>query len=174
MGSGNRKPVFLLGFMGSGKTTVGQKLAQRVGWRFVDLDETIEENLHAAISEIFASRGESFFREVEQETLERLLIETEGSPACVLALGGGTFVQPQNVLLVRSHGGATIWLRCPPEQLLFRCAMMNNRPLFRDEASFHRLYREREPYYQTADFTVDTGDVAPDRVVDRIIALGLF
>lgn len=170
----NRRPIYLLGFMGSGKTTVGRRLAQRVGWRFLDLDETIEEQLHSSISQIFADRGEPFFREAEHETLRRLLADAERAPACVIALGGGTFAQPLNLQLIRSNGGATIWLCCPLDELLFRCATMNNRPLFRDEASFRELYRQREPFYEQADFTVDTAGLGPDAVVDGIIRLGLF
>lgn len=171
---GNRRKIFLLGFMGSGKTTVGQKLAQRLGWRFLDLDETIEHSLQRTITQIFADRGEPFFREIEYETLHRLIAEADAGRASVIALGGGTFAQFQNVQLIRSLGGVTIWLRCPPAELLFRCATMNNRPLFRDEASFRQLYQEREPFYQQADFTVDTAGLKPEEVVESILRLGLF
>ena len=172
--AGNRRFIFLLGFMGSGKTTVGQKLAQRLGWRFFDLDGSIEQTLSCTIAQIFAERGVPFFRQVEHETLRAFLAEAEQGLASVVALGGGTFAQPQNFLLIRSTAGVTLWLRCSPDQLLFRCATMTNRPLFRDEASFRQLYDERLPFYQQADYTVDTEGRSPEEVVDGIIRLALF
>lgn len=171
---GNRKLIFLLGFMGSGKTTVGQKLAQRLGWRFFDLDGTIERNLNCTIAQIFAERGEPFFRQVEHETLREFLAGAPQGPASVVALGGGTFAQPQNFHLIRLSAGVTLWLRCSTEELLFRCATMTNRPLFRDETSFRQLYEQRLPFYQQADYTVDTEGRSPEDVVDGIIRLGLF
>jgi shikimate kinase len=142
--STNPSAVLLVGFMGCGKTTVGECLAQRLAWRFIDLDKQIEQAEGLSIAEIFAQAGETPFRRKEHEYLRRILEETSQPGGWVVALGGGTFV------------------------------LVTNRPLFRDEASFRRLYQERLPYYRQATFTVDTGKADPNEVVNRILALAPF
>jgi shikimate kinase len=169
-----RNAVFLVGFMGCGKTTVGQRLAQRLAWRFIDLDEQIEKAEGLSIAEIFAQSGEAPFREKEHQALRRIVEETSRPGGWVVALGGGTFVQPQNFELLERSKAITIWLDCPLEQLLLRCALMTNRPLFRDESSFRQLYQQRLPFYQRAAFTVPSGEAAPNDVVSRILELKPF
>jgi len=166
--------VYLVGFMGCGKTTVGTKLAQRLAWKFVDLDACIEEEEGRTIAEIFARAGEAAFRRKERETLERVLEEGAHGGGRVVALGGGTFAQPPNFELLQSAKAITIWLECPVEQLLLRCALLTNRPLFRDEASFRQLYEQRLPFYRQASFTVGTGNSDPGEVVNRILTLPVF
>jgi shikimate kinase len=157
--------------MGSGKTTVGTVLARQLAWRFEDLDARIEQSAGLAISTIFERRGEAAFRELEREQLEKALGRVaEAGEAVVLALGGGTYAQSGIVERLRAFGAAVIWLDCPVELLLSRCATMNNRPLFRDEASFKSLLAARLPFYQQADYRV-TADDDPARVVERILAL---
>jgi len=163
--------VFLVGFMGSGKTTVGRLLAQRLAWKFVDLDTLIEEEEGRSIAEIFARGGEAAFRRREQEWLRRIVAEIPTAGGRVVALGGGTFAQQPNLELLQRVQAATIWLECPVEELLMRCALVSNRPLFRDEASFRRLYEERLPFYRQAAFTVRTGAGDPSEVVQQILAL---
>jgi shikimate kinase len=97
-----------------------------------------------------------------------------------LALGGGTFAQPRNAALIREFGAmpqgagvVVLWLDCSEEDLLRRCVLMGDRPLFRDESSFRKLYEERLPYYRQADYRVESGG-EPMRVVERILALGIF
>jgi shikimate kinase len=174
--------ICLAGFMGCGKTTVGRQLSQQLGWRFVDLDERIEERAGARISQIFERIGETAFRDLEHELLDRTLHESVISPVpTVMALGGGTFAQPRNLELLHAacipegapRAGWVLWLDCPIEQLLARCVTMDNRPLFRDEASFRKLYEERVPFYRLADFRVESGD-SPRSVAERILALGLL
>ncbi len=170
----NRKLICLAGFMGSGKTTVGQLLARQMGWHFVDLDTMIEARAGLSIPGIFERLGEPGFRELEQEALIRTLGEAAvRERPTVVALGGGTFAQPQSFAALRSTGCAVIWLDCPIEQLLARCATITNRPLFRDEASFRQLYELRLPFYEQADFRVD-GTAEPRRVVEQILAMGHF
>ncbi len=167
----SRKLLALAGFMGCGKTTVGRLLAERLGWHFVDLDTRIVERAGATIVEIFRQRGEPAFREVEAEALERALGETiEGNRSTVLALGGGTLTREENLERLRGAGAALVWLDCPIEELLERCAGVTDRPLFRDEASFRRLYDERLASYRQADYRVDAS-LAPAEVVERILAL---
>ena len=173
--------VSLTGFMGSGKSTVGRLLAAQLAWRFADLDAEIERESGLSISNIFAQEGEAVFREIEHACLARLL----GSAAArntrlILALGGGTFAQPRSAALIREFGGVrggagsvVIWLDCSTEELLQRCVLMGDRPLFRDEASFRKLYEERLPYYRQADYRVESGG-EPMRVIEQILALGIF
>jgi len=166
--------VCLAGFMGSGKSTVGRMLAAQTGCRFVDLDERIEEVAGISIREFFERHGEPPFRELEQETLGRVLGEIAGSGgAAVVALGGGTFAQPQNQEMLRGAGATVVWLDCPIEELIRRCATMTHRPLFRDEASLRQLYEQRLPSYRSADARVESGG-EPREVVGRILELDWF
>jgi shikimate kinase len=173
--------VCLTGFMGSGKSTVGRLLAAQLAWHFVDLDSEIEDHTGLPISKIFAQKGEAVFRDIEHECLMRVLgSAAERDTRTVLALGGGTFAQPRNAALLREfdpapRGSAVafVWLDCPMGDLLQRCVLMGDRPLFRDEASFRKLYEERLPHYQQADFRVESGG-EPMKVVEQILALGIF
>jgi shikimate kinase len=167
--------------MGSGKSTVGRLLAAQLAWHFADLDEEIEAESGLSISQIFAQKGEAVFRDLEHESLRRVVAAaSERNTRLVLALGGGTFTQPRNAGLLRDPGGtaratgaAVIWLDCPSDELLQRCVLMGDRPLFRDEASFRKLYKERLPFYRQADFRVESNG-EPMRVVEQILALGIF
>jgi shikimate kinase len=169
-----RKLLCLTGFMGSGKSTVARLLASQLGWINVDLDKRISDTAALTIPEIFARRGEPEFRRIESEQLVRVVAEAnETQKPRILSLGGGTIAQPQNLALLRQTGAVLIWLRCPLDQLLLRCAQITDRPLFRDEVSFRQLYQERLPYYEQADFVVDSS-VEPARVAEQIMALGIF
>ena len=169
--------VCLTGFMGSGKSTVGRLLAAQLAWHFVDLDSEIERHTGLPISQIFEQKGEPVFRDTEHDCLTRVLgWASERDARVVLALGGGTFAQPRNAALlhnVDAPGVAVIWLDCAIESLLQRCVLMGDRPLFRDEASFRRLYEERLPYYRLADYRIESGGESI-RVVEQILALGIF
>ncbi|MGH9480971.1 MAG: shikimate kinase [Terriglobales bacterium] len=160
-------PLVLAGFMGCGKTTVGRLLGQRLGWHFCDLDDRIEATAGCGIAAIFAQRGEPAYRELEHRELRHALGEAGRRPT-VLALGGGTFVQPQNLEPLRQAGGCTVFLEVPLEELLLRVAGMANRPLFRDEASFRALYAQRVPYYRQAQVTV-AASLAPAQVAERVM-----
>ncbi|MBZ5696174.1 MAG: shikimate kinase [Acidobacteriia bacterium] len=169
-----RKLVCLTGFMGSGKSTTARLLASQLGWPNIDLDKRITEAAGLSIPEIFARKGEAEFRRIESEQLARIVAEAvETQKPRIVSLGGGTIAQPQNLALLREHGAVLIWLRCPIEDLLHRCAQITDRPLFRDEASFRRLYEERLPTYELADYCVDS-HAEPPRVVEQILALGIF
>ena len=166
--------VCLTGFMGSGKSTIAKLLASALGWQNVDLDKRITEASGLTVPEIFSRLGEVEFRRMEHEQLAQVVAEfRETQKPRVVSLGGGTIAQPQNLALLRENGAVLIWLRCPIEELLQRCAQITDRPLFRDEASFRRLYEERLPTYELADYRVDN-DIEPARVVERILALGIF
>jgi len=169
-----RKCICLTGFMGSGKTTVGRLLARQLGWSFHDLDSQIEERSGLTIPQIFERFGEPQFREMEYEMLARAVGQAgEQKRSVVIALGGGTIAQPPTLALLRENQCVLIWLDCPVEELLARCATISNRPLFRDESSFRSLYEQRKPWYQQADYRVaSTGD--PRAVVAQILALEIF
>ncbi|HVB32999.1 MAG TPA: shikimate kinase [Patescibacteria group bacterium] len=165
------KVIALVGFMGCGKTTVGRLLAERLGWRFVDLDTRIVERSGSSIVDIFRRHGEPVFREIEQEVLDRSLGEIAERGRCaVFALGGGTLTRPENLGRLRQAGATLVWLDCPVEDLLIRCAGVSDRPLFRDESSFRRLFQERVPVYSQADYRVDA-TAEPALVVERILPL---
>jgi shikimate kinase len=169
-----RRLVCLTGFMGSGKSTVARLLARQIGWHYVDLDKLIIESSGLSVPEIFERMGEPGFRKIEHDQLTRVVAESvELNKPRILSLGGGTTAQPENVALLRERGAALIWLHCPVEALLSRCARITNRPLFKDEASFRRLYQERLPSYELADHRVES-NIEPLRVVEQILALGIF
>ncbi|HKM65726.1 MAG TPA: shikimate kinase [Candidatus Acidoferrum sp.] len=159
--------------MGCGKSTVGSRLAKQLGWRFVDLDEKIEEVAGIAIPEFFERHGEPAFRQLEADQLRLALGRAvERLEPTILALGGGTYAQPGAPEFLRNSGIPVIWLDTPVEVLLSRCMTMTGRPLFRDESSFRALHAQRLPSYQLADFRVDSsGD--PAAVVAEILRRGI-
>jgi shikimate kinase len=165
-----RKQIYLLGFMGSGKSTVGELLSRELRWPFIDLDAVIEAGQSVSIREIFDRSGEPFFRQLERAALTEVL-KTE--PA-VIALGGGTFACEPNVELIRETGGATIWLDCSVETLRQRCATLQNRPLFHDPESFTHLLDLRLPYYRLAEFRVSTEGRDQREVTEQILRLRVF
>ena len=170
MSSRRRKLIYLLGFMGSGKTTVGALLAQELGWPFIDLDATIEAGQGFTIREIFERAGEPFFRQLEHAALT----EASKTEPAVIALGGGTFVQSENVGLIQRASGVTIWLDCGLEELERRCAGINNRPLFRDLPAFARLLEYRLPFYRQAEYRVSTEGQSPEDIVKQVLRLRIF
>ncbi len=159
--------------MGCGKSTVGSRLAKQLGWRFVDLDEKIEEVAGIAIPEFFERHGEPAFRQLEADQLRLALGRAvERLEPTILALGGGTYAQPGAPEFLRNSGIPVIWLDTPIEVLLSRCMTMTGRPLFRDESSFRALHAQRLPSYQLADFRVESsGD--PAAVVAEILRRGI-
>src|SRR5438132_7873581 len=159
--------------MGSGKTTIGTLLARQLAWRFVDLDDRIEESAGLTISSIFERLGEQASRPLEEDKLRAALGRaTETKESTVLALGGGTYAQPGCPEVLRAAGGPVLWLDSPIEVLLSRCMTMTGRPLFRDEASFRALYAQRLPSYQLADYRVDSSG-QPTQVVAEILRRGI-
>jgi shikimate kinase len=169
-----RRLLCLAGFMGAGKTSVGRIVARQLGWRFVDLDERIVEAAGTSIRTIFETRGEPAFRQLEHEMLERILGESlAGGQAAVIALGGGTVTQERNLVLLRKAGAAIVWLDCPIEAILDRCAGITDRPLFGTEDDVRRLYDERRPFYERADGRVES-DGPPERVAEQVLALEIL
>jgi shikimate kinase len=165
--------LYLIGFMGSGKTTIGRLLADRLGWSFVDIDEDIETREQRSIAEIFDSLGEPAFRGMESEAIaSRVRAVACGRPT-VMALGGGAAAQPGNIELLENHG-VTIWLRCPFETVARRVSEDSRRPLARDRKRFEELFYARQQAYGLADFRVDIESDDPAVAVEAILNLPLF
>jgi shikimate kinase len=149
--------VVLIGFMGAGKTTVGRALAGRLGWKFLDLDDLIEQREKKTVAEIFASSGEAAFRRMESAALSAALQDCSGSSDLVLALGGGAFVQPQNREGLTAAGVITVLLEAPVEELRRRCTGERKvRPLAREEERFNQLFAARRADYALARHRVQT------------------
>ena len=160
--------VYLIGFMGAGKTSVGKVLAQRLGRKFYDLDEVIAIREQQSIAAIFETAGEASFRRVENAALRNLL-ETQTGPEMVLALGGGAFVQAENRGLLRQHQGVSVLLDAPVEELARRCeAAGPARPLAQDRRRFEALYAERQSAYNLADLRVQTAGKTIEEVAGEI------
>lgn len=150
--------------MGAGKSTVGPLLAARLGWVFVDLDFEIENLTGSSVQRIFEERGEGFFRGLETSALAAF----ERREKCVVALGGGAFVQQHNRELVRKLG-CSIFLDCPLELVLARCPRDGTRPLLQDLLNVDALYQSRLPSYLTCDFRVNVANRTPEEICDLII-----
>lgn len=164
--------LYLVGFMGCGKTTVGRLLADRLGWQFVDVDDDIEARAHTTISRIFETCGEAEFRRIESEAIRRRVREIECGCPTVLALGGGAFTIDANFELIGGNG-VSVWLDCPLEIVRSRVERETHRPLARDPERFAALFQERQTFYSRADFRIDAGE-APEGVVEAVLALPLF
>jgi len=162
------RSIVLVGMMGAGKTSVGKRLAQRLGLPFVDADAEIEAGAQMTIPEIFERFGEAYFREGERRVIARLLVD---GPK-VVATGGGAFLNEATRQRI-GQSGVSIWLKPDFEVLLRRVRKRSNRPLLRTadpEATLRRLLDERSPTYALADMTIESHDGPHDSVVDAILA----
>jgi shikimate kinase len=165
--------IYLVGFMGSGKSTIGRLLAHQLGWSFFDMDHEIEAAEGASIREIFETRGEPEFRRIETAILGQHIAWIEQGRPTVLALGGGAFAGEGNRALLEDRG-ITIWLDCPFEMVERRAVETAHRPLSLDRERFAALYRERQETYRLADIHIAiTGDEAGP-VVEAILMHPLF
>ncbi len=160
MKGGRCRRIYLVGFMGSGKTTVGELVARELGYRFIDLDREIERRRGMSIAEIFEREGEVEFRRLEALSLR----DTEGGPDLVVATGGGTLTIPENREFVR-RTGLTVWLDASLEVLLQRCREgAARRPVLAGEEAMRALLDERTPGYRGADVRADTEGRSPEQV----------
>ena len=166
--------VFLIGFMGAGKSSVGRALSRQLGWPFEDLDERIQAREGLSIEQIFHQSGEIEFRRAEHTALRALLSEL-GISSRVVALGGGTFVQRHNALLLEEPGMAVIFLDAPVEELFRRCQQEQvERPLRGDLEQFRQLYEARRPHYAIAKLRIETAGKDIETIAAEITtSLGL-
>jgi Shikimate kinase len=164
----NGRPLVLVGMMGAGKTTVGRRLANRLGRQFIDSDEEIERAAQMTIPEIFEQRGEAEFRAGETRVIARLLKEED----IVLATGGGAFVNPETRALVKASA-VSVWLKADLDVLFERVSRRSNRPLLKTadpKGTLEKLIAERYPIYEEADVTVISREVPQDQVAADVIA----
>ena len=166
--TGLSRTVALVGMMGAGKSSVGRRLAARLGVGFKDADSEIELAAGCPISEIFDRFGESAFRDGERKVIARLL----GDPPHVLATGGGAFIDAATHARLK-ESAVTVWIRAPVDVLLMRVQRRDNRPLLRGgdpRATLEKLLCERTPVYAQADVTVESDDGPHSMAVDQIVA----
>jgi shikimate kinase len=162
------KAIFLTGFMGAGKTSVGKQLAERLDIPVVDTDQLIEQKIGKSINEIFAKEGESAFRKYERELLKTLPLKN-----IVITTGGGMVIQKENRDWMKKHG-IVIYLHCEPEEILRRLASDKTRPLLKQhnkQEQIKRLWMERLPYYQEAHFMIHTTNKTIAEIVDDIVTM---
>jgi shikimate kinase len=174
-GRDSARGVVLIGFMGSGKTCVGNALSRALGWTFQDLDNHVEAQQRRSIAEIFRDSGEAEFRRAECQALSTLLKELSPTSPGVIALGGGAFVQPAIRQMLAREEVAVVWLDAPPQELWKRCVQQGlERPLAADRNQFQQLYEERRKHYTKAGIHVDTRGKDIDQVAEEVLRhLGL-
>jgi shikimate kinase len=165
--------IYVVGFMASGKSTVGRHLAHRLGWNFFDTDDEIESAEKMAIAEIFTTRGEEEFRRIEAAIIRQHVRWIERGRPAVLALGGGAFVEPEN-RQVLSENGISVWLDCPFDVVQRRIANTTHRPLAQDPTKFAELYEARRGAYGNAEISVKIESDDPEVTVERIMDHPLF
>ena len=162
------RTVALVGLMGAGKSSIGRRLAHRLGLPFIDADSEIEAAAGTTIEEIFQRHGEAAFRDGERRVIARLL----ESPPHVLATGGGAFMDASTRALLRART-ISIWLRADIELMLARVGRRGNRPLLKrgePRAVLEQLVAQRYAIYAEADLTVDSIDGPPEATLERVLA----
>lgn len=165
--------IYLVGFMGCGKSTVGVRVADELGWTYVDMDEDIVKAQGRGIVDIFDTGGESAFREIESECIRKRVRMIQTGRPMVLSLGGGAFAEETNYKLLRENG-ISIWLDASLDLIRHRLAGATDRPLARDPKRFEALYQSRQPAYAKADYRIPVAGNDPGPVVAAILGLPLF
>ena len=155
--------LYLVGFMGAGKSTVATALGRRIGWRTEDIDARIEARERRSVAAIFAKEGEPYFRQVERQVVHDLLPERN----VIVAAGGGTFAEPENRAAMLADG-AVAWLDIPLDQAVRRVPADGRRPLAADLEKFEQLYQRRRLSYQQAHVRIDASKPV-DEVVERLM-----
>ncbi len=157
--------IYILGFMGSGKTSAGRCLAERLVWPFLDLDEAIVLRVGMPVRDIFVRHGEAHFRRLESEELKRAAARSH----TVIALGGGAFCGEENRKIIQSTG-TSVWLDVPIETIIARCEGDDSRPLFSGRTEMEDLLESRRPAYALADIRIQAGGLPPETVAEKILA----
>lgn len=170
-----KKLIYLAGFMGSGKSTLGPILANTIGFNFVDIDKFIERKADKKIVDIFAVQGEQVFRTLERGTLQ----EVSAMEQCVISLGGGTIANEENFQLIR-ESGIIVYLQLSPEEIFHRVHHKADRPMLKDgkgerlpedemQRRIQELLRRREEFYSRADIIIRTDNKKVGATVDEIV-----
>lgn len=161
----DKQNIILIGFMGTGKSTVGKRLANSLGWSFLDTDAEIEKLTGLCIADIFKRHGETRFRSEEALLVKRLKDRKES----VIATGGGTVLNPENWKELSQYG-IIIALYAPLKEIYERIGQRNDRPLLKgSRREVEKLWVERQPIYEKADYVIDTAEKSIDEVVEEII-----
>ena len=160
--------VILIGFMGTGKTSLGKLLATKLGRTFIDLDQKIEKDSGMTITEIFEKHGESYFRELEKQAVHKVTMKKN----LVIATGGGTVKDAENLKLLKDSG-VVICLTTEPEEIFNRTERRGERPVLDNGgeerlATIKKLLAERQQFYSQADYTVDTTNWSPLQIMNDI------
>jgi len=161
--------IYLVGFMGTGKTAVGRELAKIKEWRFIDLDDLIEDSQHKSVSEIFAKSGEAYFRELEKDALAGISQKSD----CVVSCGGGIVLDQGNIDVMRSTG-VMVCLSASVDEIIRRTRGRVHRPLLNvpdPKEKIEYLLKVRAPYYDRADIIIDTTQVPIDEISKKILAV---
>jgi len=163
------KNIVLVGFMGTGKTAVGRRLAGRLGMEFIDTDDLVEEVTGMSISQLFKRYGEVRFRSEEELAVARAAAQK----GVVIATGGGAVLSEESCRRLKENG-VMVWLKADPDEIHARVKRKGDRPLLSLDNSVEHikeLLAERMPYYRQADFTVETSGKELDHIVDEVVAL---
>lgn len=172
-----KNTIYLTGFMGSGKSTVGPILANTLGWDFFDLDKLIENKTGKKIREIFEQEGENYFRKLETDTLR----EISGSQNIIISLGGGTVASQENLDILKETG-KIIYLKVSLDTVYKRLKYKRDRPALTNSNSeslskeemtdrIKKLMDTRIKYYEQADFTIDTDTNSLGKTIDKIVKI---
>ena len=162
----NMPNIILVGFMGTGKTSVGQRLSQRLKMSYVDTDEVIEQNAGRCITDIFAEHGEAYFREVESEAVHKV----SRLDKYVISTGGGIVLRTENMEILKRNG-VVFCLTATSEEIWARVKNETHRPLLRAPnpvVKIRDMLKAREPYYALADYTVQTNGVPIEQVTNEV------
>lgn len=161
--------IALVGFMGTGKTVVGKKLAEKLGREFLELDSLIEEREGISIREIFEKKGEPYFRKIEKDVV-REAVQKKG---VIISAGGGAIIDEENFKNLKKNG-VVICLEASPDVILERTKGLTTRPLLDvpdPKERIEELLKKRDPYYKKADFCINTDNLTVTQVVEKIISL---
>ncbi len=168
MGQRKNNLIFLTGYMGAGKSTIGRKLSFALGYRFVDTDKALEKHFKLKMSDIFSQKGEAVFRQEEERLIEKMAQRFN----YVVSTGGGTLTRTETFYTAQ-RAGLLVYLKAPVEVLFERAIFsQKDRPLLNTEdpeTLFKKRFESREPYYSRADFTVETNDRSSEAVVKDIV-----
>jgi shikimate kinase len=157
--------IYLVGFMAAGKSSLAAVLARRLDWPVHDIDELIERRERRTIATIFAREGELYFRQLERQILHDLIPQRH----VIVATGGGTFVDPENRVLINTDG-LSVWLDAPLQDLLDRMPADGRRPLAADRAQMERLYEARRTAYQQAHLRLDASRASVEALAEQLLS----
>ncbi|MCK5305859.1 MAG: shikimate kinase [Candidatus Omnitrophica bacterium] len=161
--------IYLVGFMGTGKTAAAKKVARKFSMAFVEMDEVIEKKENKTINEIFKEKGEAYFRKVEKG----VVLEVSGGNNQVVSCGGGVVLDEENISRLKSSG-IVICLNASPEVIYERVRRQTHRPLLRvenPEGRIRELLALRRPFYQKADFSINTSSLSIEEAAEKIVSL---